>query len=223
MTGMAATSPASRRRLARLILPIRGTWFRLPSDVPRIGALAAAMLCVCGAATAAPSGDPLAGGGLGGARLGMSLAQWRALPTPRPGDPHVVRVCQAQGEALVTCRYADRYGRIDLPQALDFGKDQRAWQVRYRFREGQLEAIAFLASIDGYNALTAQIGRAYGKPIQSTVDRTPSGRTRVRSTWRHGADRVELVDPSPNPARLEISLTRSDDAFEARAASRIER
>ncbi|MGA0603806.1 hypothetical protein ACO2Q3_24075 [Caulobacter sp. KR2-114] len=191
----------------------------LPRRSPRwlaARALGAAALLVASwpltglAAPSAGAGPFAEVGAFDGARLGMTIAAWKALPLPTTGPTHLARACAQGAGGLVTCRYADVYGAYDLPQAHRLYPARPAWRVRYQFLNGRLAAISLRTSIDAYNDVVSGLTRAYGKPRRTRVDRVAVGpgqsRARVRTTWARSGAQVELTDPSANPVRLSLRL-----------------
>jgi len=184
----------------------RQSWFLI---------LGAGLTTIPAAALAEPKTElaPFAAvGAFAGARIGMSLEAWRALPLP--GSRQLKRRCETPAGApagVLICRYADIYGAFELPPSVPLDTHLSASRVRYRFVDNRLTAISLRVSVDAYNDLLADLAPTYGAPTRTVVDRVGFGagrmRARVRLTWTRPAGALELIDPSPDPLRLELRLT----------------
>lgn len=176
-----------------------------------IDAALAAGLAAIGLAAAAP--PPPAGGPLefDGAKLGMSLQQWKALPPPSP-DPRATPICEAgAGAAPVTaCSYAARFGAYELPEPAPLAGRFLARKQTYRFVGGALTCIEYRSSIDAFDVLVAKLKAQYGRPSRIVHSpATPAGQLGAPSVevdWTLPNGQVRLVDPSPDPNRLMVRL-----------------
>ena len=182
-------------------------------------------LSAAGAASAAPAdGGPFA---FTGARLGMSLQAWRALPFPAsPASPRVQAACSndpglgrdadlkpdaAQRKAgAVVCGYVVRYGRFVLPQGLRPAAGRKPVTVRYVFVGGRLSQIRYRASRDVFDKVTHRLKAAYGPPhavVRDQVQTEIGKLDRVRMSWAAPNDMVVLTDPADSRLDLRVELS----------------
>lgn len=154
---------------------------------------------------------------MNGARLGMSLDAWRALPPPGEPGSHVVTECAPapprpqtpSAHPPMECRYVGRYGRFALPEAFPLSRRYLVRNPSFEFVDGRLASIRFQTSIDAFDTVMADLKRAYGPP--TTLSRGSTSLRgypvpRVTAAWTTAGARVTLTDPSPNPDRLEITV-----------------
>lgn len=158
-----------------------------------------------------------------GAELGMTVAAWKALPPP-PGigqsaapdcGPAVAAALRDEPTGVApsgggtTCAYDARYGNDVLLRSARLDDRYRIEGLRYRFADGRLAEVAYTASIDAYDDITARLTRKYGPPVQTIRDmlKTTAGRfRRVRQTWRTPSGVVRLDDPTADPLRLGVRI-----------------
>lgn len=153
----------------------------------------------------------------GGARLGMSKADWLQLAPSGVTTGHAAASCApapagatVQGEV---CTYATRYGQVTLPQAISLSGGYLAREPTYVFVDGRLRRIAFRTSLNAFSDLDARFTQRFGAPSQ-TSRRTLSIRSgfkfdEVIRTWRAPGGTVRIVDPSTG--RLDsLSVVYSD-------------
>lgn len=148
---------------------------------------------------------------INGAKLGMSLADWQALPRPGPDADHVATACKpvvADAERL-QCRYVVRYGAYQLPVSFPLVGSRRIRRPVFEFVGGRLAAIRFRTTTDAFNQLMTVLQRGYGAPqtiVRDSVRVEGVTLPRIRATWRGRGETVTLTDPSSNPDRLEVEL-----------------
>ncbi|HEX3887997.1 MAG TPA: hypothetical protein VHW05_10910 [Phenylobacterium sp.] len=158
------------------------------------------------------------------APLGMSLADWRAMPPPGPLSPNVKPVCSndpggagaslapnpAQLKAgMVVCGYISRYGHYTFPQRFALDGPYSVTQVRYDFRAGRLAEIDCDAPVGAYDRLVADLKTRYGASSRLVRDhvKTEIGvLPRVIQTWATPRGAVELRDPVPPFSQLRLSV-----------------
>jgi hypothetical protein len=157
-----------------------------------------------------------------GAKLGMTIGEWKALAPPPGVGPVAAADCgpgiaaalqeeiaaASQSSGRSTCTYDERFGAGVLLHSAKFDDRYRVDGLCYRFVGGRLREIDFTASIDAYNDIAAQLTREYGPPATTVRDvlRTSAGRfPRVRQTWR-GPGGVSLTDPTNDPLRLGVRI-----------------
>jgi hypothetical protein len=146
-----------------------------------------------------------------GAQLGMSQADWRALPPPGQLSPHAKAGCSDDPDPTgvpmtaadraagrVVCAYVDTYGKLSLPVRFAFDKSYRLEHLRYAFSGGRLVEIRAEVSLAGYDALTRDFTQRYGAPVRVVRDSVKSEigpLPRVLETWRTQEGDIELADP----------------------------
>lgn len=186
------------------------------------------------AATAAPppatatAADPLP---LKGARLGLSLQDWRALSWPG-GDNRGHADCTpptraaplskaatgAPAPAVLVCRHIHRYGDYSFTDSLPLAGKYRARDPAFVFVDGRLAEVRFHAAVDAFSLVTSRLDKAYGRPVSIERSTWRRGKApaapRVRETWRTDAGSVVLTDPSSDPNALAVEFRA------ARAAAR---
>ena len=185
------------------------------------GAAIVLALSAAGAASAAPAGGgPFA---FTGARLGMSLQAWRALPFPGKADPRAQAACSGdpgmgpdadlqptateRKAGAVVCGYIVRYGHYVLPQGIRPAADRKPVSVRYVFAGGRLAQIRYRAPRDAFDKVTQRLKAAYGPPAAVLRDQvqTEIGRLdRVRMSWAAPSGSAVLTDPAD--ARLDLAV-----------------
>jgi hypothetical protein len=197
----------------------------------RVGAAAAlglALHTTCALAAAAP--DPAAGPlSFLGAYVGMPQHAWATLPPPgrraaeaqcapptgsgpreRTGGPS-----SDAAVAPVTCAYVRRFGRFSLPVTVRLSNGLLATHLRYTFQDGRLQRITYQISVDAYDRLIADLHARLGAADSVRRDsiRTAHGvLPRVSQTWRTPMGAVQIVDPVPPYAQLQVSLSARDRA-----------
>jgi hypothetical protein len=161
-----------------------------------------------------------------GARLGMSLEDWRARPFPGSSAavPNAKPICSDEALAKpagliastetsadsVVCAYLSHYGRYFLNETLPINRKYTAQAVRYVFRNDRLFRIEYQTTADAYDDLASQFDARYGPSIKLVRDTvaTANGRYfRVTQTWRTPDLIVDLTDPVAGTSRLSISFT----------------
>jgi hypothetical protein len=168
-----------------------------------------------------------------GARLGMSLAEWRALPPPpgespaaRPlctGDPGATEAALWQRASVpggVVCSYASVYGRDVLLEPAPLDQRYSASRLLFVFDHGSLSAIHVDAPVDAFDDVMALLTSDYGPPAQTVRD-TARFRTltldRVRDVWRTPGGGVDLVAPYDGPTTLSVRFESPSRTGSARA------
>lgn len=150
-----------------------------------------------------------------GARLGMTIAQWKALPYPGGASTHVETACVDSpnrsadpGARVVVCSYVTRYGRIELPQSFAFTATRLARDPSYAFVDGKLARIEFQTSIDAFDELDARFATLYGHGQDGqTLRDQHADVARVQKIWRTPGGTVRIIDPSPRPSLLSVQFT----------------
>lgn len=163
---------------------------------------------------------------MGGAYLGMTFAAWKALTRPPSLSARAVPSCSggsASGDLVgrpavdgepgrpVVCSYLARYGAVTLTQSLQLTPKYLARDPHYTFVDGRLTMVAFLTSVDAFDALMAKFIQAYGAPAETVRDTTTFGGAmrfpRVQKLWRLGDQQLRITDPAKRPGRLEVELS----------------
>lgn len=153
-----------------------------------------------------------------GARLGMTLKDWRAVPLP-PGAGDAAAICTDQDktvripgyalsardvrDGVVVCSYRARFGQDVLNHPVQIDPNFHANRLAYVFRRGRLDEMRFTASVDAYDDIRKVLGlRGHGGG-----PRDPSQGLRRTRTWRsQGA--VVTIGPGPNPTEIGVRLRR---------------
>lgn len=169
---------------------------------------------------ATPAADPL---DVNGARLGMILQAWEALPYNSGPTSHVTTSCTAQSRpqpgfqrvrasdrpGALVCSYVARYGETVLQQAFPLTASFLAREPSYLFLDGRLSGIEFRTSVNAFNHLDALFTARFGPPIQTLRDMLTTGYglsiPRVRREWRTARADIWIIDPS---ARLDQLIVR---------------
>lgn len=153
---------------------------------------------------------------LGRARLGMTFAEWRALPYAGQDDGHVSASCTGvpagnggaplkivtseRPRTTVACSYVARFGRMAFPQSFALTSTLLANNPEYSFVGGNLSKIEFHLSIDAFDALVALFRARHGSENQTVRDSvtTKDGMIilRVQKVWRLPSGSIRIVDPS---------------------------
>jgi hypothetical protein len=160
------------------------------------------------------------------AEIGMTLAEWRALPMPSGLTSQAGADCGAvppsavakavngdapKAHSTVVCDYETHYGKVSLRQSIRINRKYLARDPRYTFLNGRLAQIEFHASIDAFNAVMAAIDRAYGPSTETVRDDGPMyddvRLPRVRKVWRLAAGLIQVTDPSSRPDELAVQLS----------------
>jgi hypothetical protein len=164
----------------------------------------------------------------GGARLGMSLSQWQALPRPRGSTAGVSAACGNDSAPIrgskaslsastpapreVVCSYASRLGRYVVAQDFPLTKTYLARDPTFTFVSGRLAKIEFGSSIDAFDDLVAAFETKFGRASQTIRDqiKTPYGPTlpRVQKIWRLPDGVVRITDPSTRLDQLLVDIAR---------------
>ena len=163
------------------------------------------------------------------ATVGMTLSEWKALPSP-PGLPaQVTAECEPGGGSSVVkpsagpvqvtpntliCSYGTRYGKIWLQQSLPINRRYLADNIKYAFSNERLIGIQFLTSIDAFSDVVALIKAAYGPPTEKIRDFAPRydgmRLPRVRMNWQLKGGTIYLVDPAARPDDLAVEISARD-------------
>ncbi|HEY3888130.1 MAG TPA: hypothetical protein VGL73_06110 [Caulobacteraceae bacterium] len=182
---------------------------------------------VAAANQATPADAQTSAVGFMGARLGMGLAEWKALTYPGRNPAQVRTLCSedsigtagsrpgpgasAQSGNAVVCTYANRLGKVTLPLSFPLTNAYLVREPKYVFVGGRLARVGFRTSIDAFNDLTARFEARYGPATQTLHDdvTTRSGLDlpRVRKIWRLASGSVEIIDPSTPPTQLAVQFT----------------
>jgi hypothetical protein len=153
---------------------------------------------------------------LKGARLGMTLAQWRALPFGGDTAQHISGLCadapapvgagrrkarKPPGQPpVLLCSYVARYGRVIVPESFALTPAFLARDPEYYFTGGRLSKIEFHVSVDGFNALVALFRGRYGLENQTVRDSVTIEHglelQRVQKIWRLPGGSLRITDPS---------------------------
>lgn len=154
----------------------------------------------------------------GGASLGMSKSAWLALVRAQDRGGTLSVACsppppQGGQPASSLCHLSERDGSFDLPHATPLASGFYARDSKYLFVGDRLRKIEFESSIDSFNRLAALYDSRLGHPVSIRRDvityRSGPARPRVRLTWRKDGVRVEMVDPSQRPGKLQVDLEQS--------------
>lgn len=154
-----------------------------------------------------------------GARLGMTLQDWKAVPTPRGAGPDAVAICTDQDKTVripgyplsaedvrsgtVVCAYKARFGQDVLRHSVDIDPNFRAHDLAFVFRRGHLDEIRFTAAEEAYGDLRQTLGLRGEAAGPRDLGR---GLRHIR-TWRAPGARV-TIGPGPNPSELTVTLAR---------------
>jgi hypothetical protein len=162
-----------------------------------------------------------------GARLGMGLAEWKALAYPGRNPAQVQTLCSddstgtagghlgagapGQGAQTVVCTYTSRLGSVTLPLSFPLTNIYLVREPKYDFVGGRLSRVEFRTSIDAFNDLTARFEARYGPASQTLRDdvttRDGFDLPRVRKIWRLPSGSVEIIDPSTPPTQLAVQFS----------------
>jgi hypothetical protein len=206
---------------------------------PGYPGLASLLIAIAGPAVCQPDLGASASGDLhfGSARLGMSLAQWKAsaLPGPpaaglqttcsneaEPAVPVGVKISASRSEAgALVCSYVTRLGPNVLPQYFPLTKTYLARSPTFTFVSGKLYKIEFRSSIDAFDDLVAIFEGKFGPAGETIRDqvRTSYGQPlpRVQKIWRLSGGLVRITDPSARPDQLVVDFTPLEASPPARA------
>jgi hypothetical protein len=187
--------------------------------IRRSACAALALIAAAWAMSPASAASPRPALEFQGARLGMSLKDWQAVPVPLGAGPDAIPVCTDREPSLhitsyplsarevrtgvVLCSYKARFGHDVLTHSIDVDRNFSAQSVAYVFRRGRLDQIRFVASTDAYG----DIRRLFGlRPLSggAAIGGRGVGRTR---TWRVAGGAVK-IGPGPNPSELTVDLIR---------------
>jgi hypothetical protein len=171
------------------------------------------------AAPAYAPAPPLAAADLfaiNGAKLGMSLQAWQALPRPGPAPDHVATECKPVAPGAVRavgrdleCRYVAKYGAYALPTSFPLIGHGRIRRPVFEFVAGRLAAIRFRTTTDVFSQVMLVLRRTYGPPkriVRDTVRIEGVDLPRVQASWCGAGETITLTDPSPNPDRLAVRI-----------------
>lgn len=189
----------------------------------KIGLALAAALAVGGGGTgmaAGGSGGPFA---FGGAWLGMTLQEWRAMAAPSGVGQTTRKACSTDYRAdevgrdpfdataapsgVIACAYVSRFGDRDDIHTVDLGRNFQVSALEFAFVHGRLAQISFDAPVDALNDLEGRLDRRYGRPFATswTNVHVHGGSIReLRLRWRSHAGDVILSSPGPGPTRLSV-------------------
>jgi hypothetical protein len=191
-------------------------------------ALAAIVLLASGPAVCQTSFGAASGSlEFNGARLGMSLSEWKLMPRAEGSPADVTATCSdeavpdsasrvkfstsAPAPPLVVCSYAARLGGYMLSEDLPLTKTYFARNPKYYFLSGRLAKIEFRSSINAFGDLVAVFEAKFGQESQTIRDqiRTPFGLKlpRVQKIWRLPDGLVRIVDPSASLDQLVVDFT----------------
>lgn len=155
------------------------------------------------------------------AEMGMTLAQWKALPPLSGLASQSEAECGAGPSGGVVCDNTTHYGKVSLAQSARINRNYLAEDPRYTFVNGRLVEIEFHASIDAFNAIMSAIESPYGPATETDRDVGPTydgvRLPRVRKIWRLAPGSIEVIDPSSRPDELAVRLS-SRTVGEARPA-----
>lgn len=177
----------------------------------------AALALVASAAMASAAPRPALG--FEGARLGMTLKDWRAVPAAPGTGPDAIPICSNEDKAVripgyplsvheaatgvVVCGYKARFGHQVLNHSVNIGGSFTAQGVAYVFRRGRLDQIRFTASTDAYDDIRNMFGL---KRSSNGAGIGPQGVKRTR-TWRLRSGEVK-IGRGQNPTELTVDLLR---------------
>jgi hypothetical protein len=184
----------------------------------RSACLLASLLATAWAAGQAFAAGPPAALGFQGARLGMSLKDWRAVPVPQ-GAGDAVPICTNEDKTVripgyplsaedvrtgvVACGYKARFGHDVFNHSIAIDPSFTAQSVAYVFRGGRLDQIRFTASTDAYGDIRKVFAlKRWAKG--AGIGRRGVSRTR---TWRAPGGQVRIAR-GPNPSELTVDLLR---------------
>ena len=153
-------------------------------------------------AQAAPA--PVVRYGFGEARLGESLAAWRA-----------------KAPATAVCRTTGEFTRCAAP-LVPLGGGYGARDLTYGFVNGRLARITFRASIDGFSQVRHRLDTRFGEPtrvVRNEIVAESLDFPHVRDVWRNGRATIVLDDPARDMASLRVTYTLDSLASALPAAS----
>lgn len=176
----------------------------------------AALALTAGLAAPALAAAPPDGLEFQGARLGMSLKDWRAVPAPPGAGPDAVPICTDEDRTVripgyplsaeevragaVACSFKARFGRAVLTHSIRIDPNFHATNLAYVFRRGRLDQIRFTAATDAYGDIRRLFGLRGGRADTGLR----AGRHR---TWRIRGAQVRIAR-GPNPSELVVDLIR---------------
>lgn len=117
---------------------------------------------------------------------------------------------------VVTCAYVRRYGHYALPVTARLSNGLLATHLRYTFEDGRLHRIDYQVSVNAYDRLMAELHTRLGPADQVHRDVVRTGHgvlPRVSQTWRTSNGMVQVIDPVPPFAKLEVRLSALDQPF----------
>jgi hypothetical protein len=161
-----------------------------------------------------------------GARLGMTIGEWKALAYPGRAPPRLTKACSNDAQRLadsglsvdapepsadlVVCTYITRYGSKVLPQSFPLTKAYFVRDPKYYFLNGRLTKVEFRTSVDAFDDVMATLKKSYGPATQTERDdfksRVGLDLPRVQIVWRLSNGFVEITDPSSPPNQLEVEI-----------------
>jgi hypothetical protein len=192
---------------------------RRPVARPFIASLLVAAACLAGPVRASPAAEIV----FEGARLGISQAEWNALPPPGKLSPHTKPTCSNDPDAagltltaaersagVVVCAYVDAWGKLSLPVGFTFDQKYQLDHLRYWFAGGRLTQIRADVALDGFDALIGDFTRLYGPAARLVRDKVmmevgPEPRITEFWTTPHGS--IELVDPVEPANEIGLRFT----------------
>lgn len=165
-----------------------------------------------------------------GARLGMSQAEWKALPVPeqvmRPAEPRCSdedptaiwarQLPESVAAGIVSCVYVSREGGYATGQKLG---SSELTSVEYLFQGGKLYAISMIGVDLAAPALAQALRDKYGPPTSTgegeVTNRAGNTVRQTTTTWKAGGQTIGILAPSLRLDRFSALI--SDDAAWAAA------
>jgi hypothetical protein len=157
-----------------------------------------------------------------GARLGMTIEEWRSLTPPAGLEPDTLPACSDKlrtastggdrlgateaASGVTTCTYSTRFGAHVLPHTAALESGETISDLEFLFSRGRLAEIRFEAPVAAYDALSGQLSGQYGQPELQALPAPAQAAAgqRVAATWRTGEGTVRLVNPAADPTKLSF-------------------
>lgn len=213
------------RGLKLAIAAATATPFSLGFGAPAF-AVAGPLYDVVGAVQPSPSGlarrvAPSPALEFRGARLGMTIEDWKSLPFPGKSSDPVSRTCKNGPAGIIGAGLSGESSKPTAPveicsyaspdetdKSFTLTKTYLVRRPQYDFVNGQLSKIEFHSSINAFNDVMALLDGTYGPATQTLRDsvKVVDGfdMPRVQMIWRRTNGTIQLVDPSSTPAQLVV-------------------
>jgi hypothetical protein len=154
-----------------------------------------------------------------GAKLGMTLADWKALPFPGGGAPQAAAQCSDDPAAriylsdterrlgIVQCRYAAGEAQAKIP----LGDRWATADYGFAFLDGKLFRITVRASLDAQTDVDEGLVAKWGKPTSETSGATQTeaggSLTHKVKTWINPAASIVLQTPGDRLDELSVAYS----------------